>query len=407
MEPSIIASALHRKFRWRGPTFLSRTTIREVRFPVRLGKRTKALAPTLETGSWVVVDHPDMDSVAARSLIESRPVAVVNCSPFVTGRYPNQGPRELMDAGILLYETRVDLFGVLADGELVRRDGDRWWRQNGELVPELVPLDTTALQSRLADARHNLDTELARFARNTVEFLERPRERGLLLDLAALPSIETPMAGRHVLVAVRGPDFERDLKRLVPYFRDRRPAVIAVDGAADALIGLGIPVDVILGDMDSVSDSGLRSAKEIVVHAFPSEGGGAVTAPGAERVERLGLRYQLFPIPGTSEDAAMVLAYEKGADLIVAVGSHSNLEDFLDKGRGGMASTFLVRLKVGSRLVDARGVSRLHGDTSRASGWLAGLILSAAFPVLVLIAGTPFGVMISRVAKVWWRTLLP
>lgn len=377
------------------------------RVTVRMGKRTKLLAPTLEPDSWVVIDHPDLDSVAARSLVLAKPKTVVNCSPFVTGKYPNQGPVLLLEADIRLFEASSSLFDVLADGESLAEESGVWLRSDGTPVPGLLPVGGDQIARRLEEARKNLDGEITRFARNTIEFLERPDERSLLLEAPDLPYIRAAIEGKHVLIAVRGPGLEKDLARLLSYIQDRKPVIIAVDGAADALAELGLGVDVLIGDMDSVSDRGLRAAKEIVVHAYVPRNGDKVRAPGAERVKGLGLDFQLFPIPGTSEDAAMILAHEKGADLIVAVGSHSNLEDFLDKGRGGMASTFLVRLKVGSRLVDARGVSRLHGDSRRATAWMLGLFISAAFPVVVLVAGTPFGSMVARAAKVWWRTMIP
>ncbi|MFY7951864.1 MAG: putative cytokinetic ring protein SteA, partial [Armatimonadaceae bacterium] len=301
-----------------------------------------------------MIDHADIDSVAARSLVLAAPRAVVNCSRFVTGKYPNQGPVLLLDAGIELFETDQDLIQDLVDGEPVFEKSGTWFRSDGSPISGLHRVDRDCISRRLEDARQNLDVEITRFARNTIEFLERPDERSLLLETPDLPNIQTSMSGRHVLIAVRGPGFERDLKRLLSYVQDRKPVIIAVDGAADALAELGLSVDVLIGDMDSVSDRGLKTAREIVVHAYVSRAGGGIQAPGADRVTSLGLQHHLFPVPGTSEDAAMILAYEKGADLIVAVGSHSNLEDFLDKGRGGMASTFLVRLKVGSRLVDAR-----------------------------------------------------
>ena len=83
-------------------------------------------------------------------------------------------------------------------------------------------------------------------------------------------------------------------------------------------------------------------------------------APGSERLERLGVESIEFPATGTSEDVAMLLADSKGASLIVAVGTHNSLVEFLDKGRSGMASTFITRLRVGAKLVDAKGVGRLY-----------------------------------------------
>ena len=56
----------------------------------------------------------------------------------------------------------------------------------------------------------------------------------------------------------------------------------------------------------------------------------------------------------------MLMAYEKGAALIVSVGAHFNLIEFLDRSREGMSSTFLTRLRIGETLVDAKGVSRLY-----------------------------------------------
>jgi uncharacterized membrane-anchored protein len=359
---------------------------------VRLGRRTKVLAPTLPTGCLVVIDHPDLDAVAAQMLLRARPVAIINCQPFVTGRYPNRGPRVLLDAGILLYEAPGDaIFSELSDSEHLSLSD----RRLGAL--ELLTLPV--LEQRLLDARQNLDTELQRFAQNTLQFLEKPEERSLLLETAGLPSLKTNLMGRHVLVVVRGEGYEQDLERLNFYLREQKPVVIAVDGAADALLARGIRPALVLGDMDSVSDAALRCGAEVIVHAYPDG-----RAPGKERVDALGVPVTLFPIAGTSEDAAMLLAYEKGADLIVAVGTHSNLEDFLDKGRGGMASTFLVRLKVGSRLVDARGVSRLYGNRPSASPLLLYLTLAALFPVVVLAASTDWGRNLWNLVSLWIRS---
>ena len=360
---------------------------------VRLGRRTKALAPTLTAGCLVVLDHPDLDAVAAQMLLRVRPFAIVNCQPFVTGRYPNRGPGVLLDAGIPLYEAPdSELFTLLKDGEKLSFEDVR--------LKLLAPMTRTLLEERLTAARQNLDTELQHFAENTLQFLQKPEERALLLETGALPALKTNLMGRHVLVVVRGEGYEEDLERLSFYLREQKPVVIAVDGAADALLALGVQPEIVLGDMDSVSDSALRCGAEIIVHAYPDG-----RAPGKERVEALGVPVTLFPTAGTSEDAALLLAYEKGADLIVAVGTHSNLEDFLDKGRGGMASTFLVRLKVGSRLVDARGVSRLYSNRRSSMPLFVFLTLSALFPVIVLAASTPWGQNAWKLVSFWVRSL--
>lgn len=390
----------------------------------RLGKRTKALVATLAPRAIVILDHPDLDAVAAQALIPRRPLAVINNQPFVTGRYPNRGPGLLIDAGVPVFDlcpggeddeddaladapSRPDLFALLTDGEAVRIEGERLLRADGTPVAALRALSPERLKDRLAAARANLDTELSAFAQNTLRYLDRAEERSLLLDPVSVPDVRAAIAGRHVLVAVRGEGYEEDLRLLGPYLREQSPVVIAVDGAADTLIASGIKPQIILGDMDSISDDALRCGAQIIVHAYarPREGE-TINAPGMARVQALGLSAITFPVAGTSEDAALLLAHEKGADLIVAVGTHTNLEDFLDKGRGGMASTFLVRLKVGSRLVDARGVSRLYTGREKVGPLLLFLLLAALFPIFVLLSSTPQGQVAWRSIVVWFRLYL-
>ncbi len=390
--------------------------------PVRLGRRTKDLAGRLAPRSIALLDHPDLDAVAARALVRARPLAVINNQPSITGRYPNRGPSALLEAGVPLFDLCrpegenaspiPDLFPLLKEGELVVIRGDGLFRPaaGGEtLIARLLPFTTESVAARLEAARANLDRELLAFAGNTLEFLQRDDERALLLDpVAALPPVRTDVAGRHVLIAVRGESYEADLARLGRYLREQRPVVIAVDGAADTLLEAGVRPDIILGDMDSVSDAALRCGAELVVHAYTrkaSEGDAGDAAPGLRRLRALNLdaRAHTFPVPGTSEDAALLLAYEKGADLIVAVGTHTNLEDFLDKGRKGMASTFLVRLKVGNRLVDARGVSRLYARGERVGPLLSYLLLAALFPIGVLLASTVPGRAAWDGLVLWFR----
>lgn len=367
---------------------------------VRLGRRTKALAPTLTPGALVVLDHGDLDAVAAQMIARTQPRAVINVQPFVSGRYPNRGPRVLLEAGIPLFEVQQpNLFERLKDGEKLILQGNELHRPKGEHVATLSPLTWDLLEVRLTHARASLDGELEGFAQNTLQFLSKPEERALLLDPVALPELVTSLVGRHVLIVVRGEGYEQDLRRLSFYLREQKPVVLAVDGAADALLALGVRPQVVLGDMDSVSDTALRCGAELIVHAY-TDG----RAPGLERVQALGLRAKTFPVAGTSEDAALLLAYEKGADLIVAVGTHTNLEDFLDKGRGGMASTFLVRLKVGNRLVDARGVSRLYGNHRASGPHLLFLTLSSLFPVIVLAASTAWGQTVWQIISLWFRS---
>ena len=116
----------------------------------------------------------------------------------------------------------------------------------------------------------------------------------------------------------------------------------------------------ILGDMDSASDAALACGAELIVHAYPDGRAPGLRAAAAGSVST----HTVVPAAGTSEDVAMLMAFEKGATLIVSVGAHFNLIEFLDRKRGGMSSTFLTRLRIGERLVDAKGVSRLYNPSS-------------------------------------------
>ena len=245
----------------------------------------------------------------------------------------------------------------------------------GELLTE------ERIDCLLQDAKKNLGAELEHFAENTLSYVTR--EKSLLLDPAILPTVNTKIDGRHALIVVRGESYKEDLAIIRTYIRDVRPVLIGVDGGADALIEIGLKPDIIIGDMDSVSDETLRCGAELIVHAYANG-----DAPGLARLQQLGLDPMVCSVPGTSEDIALLLAYEKGAEVIVAVGTHSHLIDFLDKGRKGMSSTFLVRLKVGNRLVDAKGVSKLY-RVQPSGRPIAALALAALVVVITVIALSP------------------
>jgi uncharacterized membrane-anchored protein len=345
----------------------------------------------------VVIDHADLDALAARALVEARVAAVINARPFITGKYPNRGPDVLLQARIPLWQLNdPDVFQRLKDGDILALTSDDCLSQNGHILGSMTCWDSGRVRTETEAARANLGSELAKFARNTLQYLDADKD--LLLDPTDVPPLrKVKVAKRHTLIVVRGEGYQEDLALLRPYLHQVRPALIAVDGAADALLALGHAPDVILGDMDSVSEEALRCGAQLIVHAYKNG-----VAPGLARVEALGLTADVFPVPGTSEDAALLLAYEHNADLIVALGTHSNLEDFLDKGRAGMASTFLVRLKVGRRLVDARGVFKLYQPRPPFSAFAA-LILSALFPVVVLIRDVPLWQNLAQIFLIWWR----
>jgi uncharacterized membrane-anchored protein len=345
----------------------------------RLDRRTKDLAGRLRRDDIAVIDHQDIDSTAAQMLVEARPAALVNASRSCSGRYPNLGPRVLLEAGVPIIDDVGDgLFEILRDGERIEIE-DGVILRGGEQIARGNVLTLEHANQMIETARSNLETLLAEFAENTLNYVTK--ERSLLLDPANLPEVETAINNRHALVVVRGENYKEDLAIIRHYIREVKPVLIGVDGGADALLELGLKPDMIVGDMDSVSDAALRSGAELVVHAYA---GG--DAPGLERVKRMGLEAKTCAVPGTSEDLALLLAYEKGAEVIVAVGTHSHLIDFLDKGRRGMSSTFLVRLKVGNRLVDAKGVSKLYRaqPSLRYVGVLALGALVVLFTVIAL-----------------------
>ena len=366
----------------------------------RCDRRTKNLTKRLRPGDIAVIDHADLDALAAQALADAQVAAVVNAQPFVSGKYPNRGPAVLASAGIPMYQLSDPAhFGRFRDGAPLALEeiGGAWGlSQENKLLDTLIRWDEARLARETERARANLGAELEKFARNTLQYLDADKD--LLLDPVNVPTLpQVKMAGRHVLVVVRGEGYKKDLAGLRPYWQQMRPVVVAVDGAADALLEMGQRPDVILGDMDSVSDEALRCGAQLIVHAYKNG-----SAPGLARVQSLGLTAETFAVPGTSEDAALLLAHEHGADLIVAVGTHSNLEDFLDKGRAGMASTFLVRLKVGPRLVDARGVFKLYQPHPPFMAWVA-MLLSVLFVVIVVIRVSPMWGNLLDLFHIWWR----
>jgi uncharacterized membrane-anchored protein len=365
---------------------------------VRMDKRTKDLTKRLQPGDIAVIDHLDIDRVSAEALVACAPSAVVNVAPSISGRYPNLGPEILMEAGVpLLDEVGPEVFGKAREGDFVVLDGETLLR-SGEVIAKGHLLDVDQVSQAMDEARAGLSVQLEAFASNTMEYLRR--ERDLLIDGIGVPDIATQIEGRHVLIVVRGYHYKEDLQTLRPYIRDYRPVMIGVDGGADALLEMGHKPDLIVGDMDSVSDHALRSGAEIVVHAYRDG-----RAPGLARVEALGVVPVVFPATGTSEDIAMLLADDKGAELMVAVGSHVTLVEFLDKGRSGMASTFLTRLRVGGKLIDAKGVSRLY--RSRVSTFQVMLLIGAGLAALVVaLVSTPAGRSFFELIQSWWHDLL-
>ena len=319
----------------------------------RLDRRTKRLVRRLGPDDIAIIDHRDLDRVSAEELLATNVRVVINIAPSMSGRFPNAGPLELVRGGVRLIDVNgdSDLFEEIRDGESLVVRGSSLFR-NGSRLAAGRTLTEADIETELAEQRGRVTEALESFAENTLRHLRD--EAKLLSEGVRLPQVQTRFRDRHALVVARGPGMKRDLHIVKPYIRDFKPVLVGVDGGADALLKAGYKPHVIVGDMDSVSDKALQSGAELIVHAYPDG-----RAPGRERIDRLGLPSSVLPSPGISEDVAILLAHEKGAELIVAVGTHFNLLEFLERNREGMSSTFFTRLKVGDKLVDARGVSSL------------------------------------------------
>lgn len=364
---------------------------------VRVDKKTKHLTQRLQAGEIAVIDHADIDRIAAETLVAAAPSAVLNAAKSTTGRYPNMGPSIIVDAGITLIDDLGSRIMNLKEGTKVTIEGNSVF-QNGQLVAEGIQQTPGTIAADLEEARKGLSTQIEAFAANTMEYLRR--ERDLLLDGVGVPEVKTKFAGKHALIVVRGYHYQEDLRSLRPYIREYKPVLVGVDGGADAILEQGYTPDMIIGDMDSVSDQALRCGAEIVVHAYRNG-----KAPGTERLKREGIPHVVFPATGTSEDVAMLLADDKDAEMIVALGTHASLVEFLDKGRSGMASTFLTRLRVESKLVDAKGVSQLYQP--RVSTWQTLLLaLVGVGAVAISLAVTPVGQTFYGIVGIYFNDLI-
>ena len=377
----------------------------------RVDRRTSGLVRRLRPGDIAVIDHLDLDRAHAEQLVDAGVVAVVNASPFISGRYPNLGPELLARSGVLLLDdVGPEVFRRVSDGTHVRIDGERLvrvdksgGRHEMEVLAEGTRLTAEDIAARMEDARGGLATQLESFTHNTTEFLRR--EQDLLLHGQGVPALKTRVEGRPVVVVVRGYDYREDLRKLRRFIREQRPVLIGVDAGADALQMAGHRADVVvvgehgLGQGTQATEQGqiftdkaLRLSPQSVL---PTDGG----APPhrTARPAPLGGRAQHRAASGTTEDVALLLADAAGASLIITVGTHATLDEFLDRQRAGLASTFLTRLRVGPKLVDAKGVPQLYAGRVRL--WHLALVLLAGLVALgVAIAATPVGAE-------WWDGL--
>lgn len=365
----------------------------------RVDHRTRRLLARVRRGDIVVLDHVDLDRGTAQALVCAGVAAVVNAAPSISGRYPNLGPEVLVAAGVLLVD-RVgpEVFAMVSDGDTVRLHEGALYKGEQFLVAG-DEQDARTVTRALQDARHGLATQLEAFAANTVEHLLE--ERDLLLDGVGVPPIATSFAGRHAVVVAAGYDYRADLAGLRGYLKEQQPVLVGVDAGADALLEAGLRPDLVVGDLDldAVSDAALTCGAELVVRTGPDG-----RAPGLERVQDLGAPATVFPASGTSEDVALLLADAGGAQLVVTVGSHGSLVEFLDRGPHGMASSFLTRLRVGSTLVDAKAVARLHRRHVPTLALLV-LVLAAVAVMAAAVVVSLSGTYDLHLPAGWWDQL--
>lgn len=353
----------------------------------RVDRRTRSLARRLNPGEIAVVDHLDMDRAAAVALTDAGVVAVVNAAPSISGRFPNLGPRHLVESGVVLVD---DVGGAVMtaihDGTVVRLDGETLYVDE-QVVCSGVRQDRRSVALAMEQSRSGIPSRLEALSANTVEQVRR--EGPLLLDGRGVPPLITPIRHRHVLIVARAFDYSRELASLKTYLKENKPVLIGVEAGADVLLEAGYHPDIIVCDGQDVSDIALRCGAEVVIKADPDS-----RASAAERIDRLGVRHTTFATGCPAEDAAMLLAHVNDAALIVTVGMPTGLEELLDKGRSSMASSFLTRATVGSRVADARAVSQLYTNRIRGSVVFL-LVLLAVAAVVAAVATTPVG-------QDWW-----
>ncbi|WP_435747716.1 putative cytokinetic ring protein SteA [Nocardioides sp. SYSU DS0663] len=374
----------------------------------RVERRAEALLPRLRPGDIAVLDHPALDRSTAHRLVEVGVAAVVNASPLVSGRYPNLGPEVLERAGVPMVDsTGPGLLATLRDGEHVRIADGRL--HVGDRVVGLGrPVDRAVLERDLVEARRGMTAQLETFLHNGAELLRREEE--LLLHGDALPATETPLAGRTAVVVVHGHDHEAELRTMRVYLREQQPVVVAVGRAADTVATRRRRPDIVVVDAAEPRDlpaaAVLRGARDVVVRApRGTDGDGAL-----QTLDRLGVRPLVVRTDVTAEDVALLLAGAGGAALVIGVGLHATLEEFLDRQRSGLASTYLTRLRLGERLIDAAAVPYLYSGRVRPhhllTVMLAGLVALGA-AVGVTPVGQEWADQLSQQLDQTLRGLLP
>ncbi|MCV7354759.1 putative cytokinetic ring protein SteA [Mycolicibacterium fluoranthenivorans] len=351
-------------------------------------------------GDVVVLDALDLDRITADALVEAGVSAVVNASPSISGRYPNLGPEVLVANGILLIdEAGPEVFKKIKDGARVRVNNGGVYTGDRRIAHGTERNDLE-IHELMVEAKSGLVAHLEAFAGNTIEFIRS--ESPLLIDGMGIPDIDVDMDRRHVVVVAEGPSAADDLKALKPFIKEYQPVLVGVGTGTDVLRKAGYRPQLIVGDPAVISSDALRCGAQVVL---PADADGH--APGLERIQDLGVGAMTFPAAGSAADLALLLCHHHGAALIVTAGHSATIEEFFDRSRQqSNPSTFLTRLKVGEKLVDAKAVATLY--RSRISGGaIALLVLAMLIAVIVALwVSRTDAVVLDWVAEYWNRFLL-
>lgn len=347
----------------------------------RVDERSRDVLTRVRPGEVAVIDHEDLDRSTIEGFLRAKVIAVVNASACISGRFPNLAPLLLVAAGIAVVDRcGRDALTSIEEGVDVRVAGGVVYVGDRAVVHgERQSLES--MESRLSEAKLHMGAELERLAEGTIEFLHE--ERDLLVEGVRIPECDVDFEGRHCVVVVRHLDWRQDLESLMGYIKDRRPVLVGVDAGADALREVGLAPDLILGDPNAVGADTLTCGAEVVVMGNDGD-----RSAGLGRLQDLGIPHRVFDSHGDATDAALLVAYERGAELVVVVGTQASPVEFLERGRADAASSLLARMRVGHVLVDAKAVSRLFSTGIRPRHVLL-LILAALAAMLVVAAVSP------------------
>src|SRR5271157_924 len=376
---------------------LSRNTSRPgLTGTARVDRNIDRLLRRVCPGDIVVLDILDLDRITADALVEADIAAVVNASPSVSGRYPNLGPEVLVNNGVtLIDETGPEIFKKVKDGSKIRLHEGGVYSGDRRLVRGTERTDHD-IADLMREAKSGLAAHLEAFAGNTIEFIKS--ESPLLIDGIGIPDVDVDLRRRHVVVVADEDHAADDLKRLKPFIKEYQPVLIGVGTGAEALRKAGYRPQIIVGDPDKISTEALKCGAHVVL---PADADGH--ALGLERIQDLGVGAMTFPAAGSAVDLALLLADHHGAALLVTAGHSANIETFFDRARQhSNPSTFLTRLRVGEKVVDAKAVATLYHNRI-SGGAIALLILTMLITVIVALWVSRTDTMVLHWAVEYWN----